>query len=88
MMIDLLVFVDLYFFIEPDGEVKGIYWATLSHQMLFDSLEACVLYKDQRGDQIVQELQESFKAFWMQELNAPEPATYVEGRADCYDTSS
>lgn len=65
-----------------------MHWATLSHQMLFDSLEACVLHKDQHGDQIVQELQESFKAFWMQELNAPEPATYVEGRADCYDTSS
>ena len=69
MTFDLLVSVIFAVRILSDGEPGWEDYAALSHQVAFESKEACERYKESKGDEIADYLSESLSAYWIERLD-------------------
>ena len=85
MEIVLLVIADMFLTYYVEGQITGRHWATLYHQMQFESLEACELYREAHAEQIGQEIGGPLRAFWVRELGVAARDLDVFVESECFE---
>lgn len=83
----LLFTADLYVTHFVDGQITGSYWATLTHQMYFETMDVCESYRQAHAEEIIENLEGPYRAFWQREFDIPERFLFIDSTSECFQES-
>ncbi len=75
----------------PGSSDGAFVWATqdiIYHEQRFESREACERYKERRGEDIANYLEDQLRDFWTDALRLDREEVLLRSKAECNERSS